>query len=136
MSNIRFLDQVAISAFGATTGPTGSFLITASAAPFDPKLIFTKGDGSTFEVTVQATTFPYTGSAIITGSLDLIGPITITGSSDTSPFIISMPDADIENDALEVNSEGLLVLGNFLITPTAVTGGIFYSASSFYVGLD
>ena len=112
-SNVRFLDQVPVSAYGNTTAltiDTGSFMITGSAS--GSTLTFTKGDGTTFELFVSGsgsgggtsvianpggsgdalTTisidgtvyvisgsggsgagFPYTGSAGISGSLDVNG---------------------------------------------------------------
>lgn len=73
---------------GVTTFNTGSFLITAS---IDLNTItFIKGDGSSFPITVNTgsggsstPTFPYTGSAIISGSLTITGSLnapSITGS--------------------------------------------------------
>jgi hypothetical protein len=60
--------------------PTGSLLTTASVNL--NTITFTKGDGTTFPITVNTgsggsggSTFPYTGSAVITGSL------TVTGST-------------------------------------------------------
>jgi hypothetical protein len=57
---------------------TGSLLTTASAA--GNVVTFTKGDGSTFPVTIStgsASAFPYTGSAQITGSLGITGSMMI-----------------------------------------------------------
>ncbi len=112
-SNVRFLDQVPVSAYGSTTAltiNTGSFMITGSAS--GSTLTFTKGDGTTFELFVSGSGssggtsvianpggsgdalstisidgtvyvisgsggsgagFPYTGSAGISGSLDVNG---------------------------------------------------------------
>ena len=58
---------------------TGSLLTTASVS--SNTITFTKGDSSTFNITVDTGSagsdpFPYTGSAIITGSLEVIGDIT------------------------------------------------------------
>lgn len=53
-SNVRFLDQVPISAYGNTTAltiNTGSFMITGSAS--GSTLTFTKGDGTTFDLLVS-----------------------------------------------------------------------------------
>ena len=53
-SNVRFLDQVPVSAYGSTTAltiNTGSFMITGSAS--GSTLTFTKGDGTTFELFVS-----------------------------------------------------------------------------------
>jgi hypothetical protein len=65
-------------ALNVTPTNTGSFLVTASAA--SNVITFTKGDASTFNVTVStgsaAAAFPYTGSAVITGSLVVSGSIT------------------------------------------------------------
>jgi hypothetical protein len=63
-----------------TTVNTGSFLVTASAV--SNVITFTKGDASTFNVTVDTgsagAAFPYTGSAVITGSLVVTGSVTST----------------------------------------------------------
>jgi len=81
--------------------------------------------------------FPYTGSAGITGSLAVVGPIVITGSSSTSPFLINIPDGNGDEDKLKVNEEGALVLGKLNTAPTAVSGAIFYSASNeFFFGFE
>jgi len=79
--------------------------------------------------------FPYTGSAGITGSLAVVGPIVITGSSSTSPFLINIPDGNGDEEKFKVNEEGTLVLGKLDTAPTAISGGIFYSASNeFFLG--
>ena len=80
--------------------------------------------------------FPFTGSAEITGSLEIIGFTNLTGST----FI----QGTIGQDALaiysgsekkvSINNEGVLQLDEFLYTPTAVSGGLMYSASSFWMG--
>mgnify|MGYP001220321801 FL=1 len=78
-NQVRFLDQVAVSAFGNTGGTettnTSSLLLTASAAT--NVITFTKGDGSTFPVTVDtgsaSSAFPFVGNAVITGSLTVSG---------------------------------------------------------------
>jgi len=48
-------------------------------------ITFTKGDGATFPITVNTgsvgSTFPYTGSAIISGSLTVTGSVNISGST-------------------------------------------------------
>ena len=63
------------------------------------------------------------------------GSLHITGSSTTTPFLISMNNGNGQSEKLKVNTEGLLVLGMFDTLPTAVTGGIAYSSSSdFYFG--
>lgn len=87
---------------------------------------------------VNGNIFPYTGSAIITGSLEVIGFSTLTGSL----FV----EGSIGYDALavysgsekkvSVNSEGVLALDEFLYTPSAVKGGLMYSASNFWLGIE
>ena len=56
---------------------TSSYLTSASAA----SLGFGSGDGES--------DFPYTGSAIISGSLDITGPLSITGFADVSASLAS-----------------------------------------------
>ncbi len=68
--------------FGSTVN-TGSLLTTASIS--GETIQFTKGNGDTFDITVPAgDSFPYTGSALITGSLGVTGSINST--SVTSSF--------------------------------------------------
>ena len=127
---------------GGGSTDTGSLLTTASAA--NNVITFTKGDASTFTVTVDTgsgggSLFPYTGSAEITGSLEVIGFTNLTGST----FI----QGTAGNDALavsdssgdkkfSVNSEGVVVLEEQTSEPTAVEGGIYYSHSQFYFGIE
>ena len=72
-----------------------------------------QGDGSNL-TGIATDPFPYTGSARITGSLDLIGPFT-TDSSISSPtsitFDINPSDADAEARLKWNDTEGTLDLG-------------------------
>ncbi len=126
---------------GGGSTDTGSLLLTASATT--NVITFTKGDNTTFDITIDTGSggdlFPFTGSADITGSLEVIGFSSLTGSV----FI----KGTINNDALavsdssgdkkfSVNSEGVTVLAEMTSTPTAVKGGIYYSASQFFFGLE
>jgi hypothetical protein len=140
-----------------TTGATAATatVISVNDYAFDYKqgvLEFTQNDPSTSSklyltaykyvgqtltqvVTSIVNLFPYTGSADITGSLNVVGPIVITGSSSTSPFLINIPDGNGDEDKLKVNEEGALVLGKLNTAPTAVSGALFYSSSNeFFFG--
>lgn len=79
-------DGSGLTGVGGST-PTGSLLTTASVSL--NTITFTKGDSSTFNITVDTgsgggsgTGFPFSGSAVITGSLFISGSagLTITGS--------------------------------------------------------
>ena len=90
---------------GSFTGSfTGSLFGTATTASYTPNALvtasvtlntitFTKGNGSTFPIIIDTgsgnSPFPYTGSARITGSLNVIGVTTITGSLIVSNSIDS-----------------------------------------------
>ena len=58
----------------------------------------------------------------------------LSGASE-SPFLISIPDTNGQNQKLQVNHQGTLRFGALDTLPTAITGGLVYSASSFYMGL-
>jgi len=126
-SNVRFLDQVSVSTYQTSGGEvidTGSFLINAVEDPSGGGIIFTRGNGNTFTVEVTSDLFPYTGSAIITGSLELEGP-----------FLVKLNDGNGDPNKFQVNNGGTVVLGKLNTTPTAVSGGIFYSSSNeFFLG--
>lgn len=73
---------------------------------------------------------------LFTGSLlSISSSIEITGSSTTTPFIIKLDDGNGQDEKLKVNNEGTLVFGNLDSPPTAVTGGLYYSNGSFYMGI-
>ena len=74
----------AISAsYALTASNTPNALITASVSL--NTITFTKGNGSTFPITVNTgsggAAFPYTGSALITGSLGITGSLSVTSSN-------------------------------------------------------
>tara|TARA_R110001592_G_scaffold160195_3_gene392285 strand:- start:9646 stop:12168 length:2523 start_codon:yes stop_codon:yes gene_type:complete len=91
-SNVRFLDQVSVSAYGNTTAagsgsPTGSFMITGSVNKNN--LTFTKGDGTTFELLVN------------TGSLDSIS--SLTGSLLSTASIVENTITFTKGDGSQFN---------------------------------
>tara|TARA_B110000285_G_scaffold231245_1_gene299533 strand:- start:2272 stop:2889 length:618 start_codon:yes stop_codon:yes gene_type:complete len=115
---------------GGGSTPTGSLLTTASS--LDNVITFTKGDNSTFSITIATGSgggggvqFPFSGSAQITGSLGLTGSLRV-----------DIADGNGSNTKFAINSEGVAVLADLNTTPTAVTGGIYYSSSQFYFGVD
>ena len=83
--------------------------------------------------------FPFTGDGVVQGSLRLTPP---TPTSTTSILTLEGGKGDIitinssSNIPLTVNSQGLIVLDNFMYTPEAIEGGILYSGSDFYLGVD
>ena len=68
-----------------------------------------------------------------TASIDRIESFNVViDTSGSSPFLIK-----IEGESkIEVNSEGVIVLGNMNSIPTAVTGGLYYSSGNFFVGIN
>ena len=136
---------------GGGSVSTGSLLTTASVA--GTTMTFTKGDNSTFDVTLPGGSGGTPGSPSnsiqfndggsfggdprfifekTTGLTQLSGSLQITGSSTSDIFIIKSASID----TLKVNTQGVLVLGEMVNTPTAVAGGVYYSASQFYVGIE
>jgi hypothetical protein len=72
------------SSFTSTASYVANSLITASVS--SNTITFTKGDGTTFPITVATgssggSSFPYTGSAIISGSLSVTGSVSITSTT-------------------------------------------------------
>ena len=87
-SNVRFLDQVPVSAYSSTSDAisTGSFMITGSVDSSN-KLTFTKGDGSTFELQVAASAS--SADALVTASVSA-STMTFT-KGDASTFEVDLP---------------------------------------------
>ena len=76
-------------------------------------------------------------SGVITGLTGSFSQTVITlktGAVD-SPFIITIADSNGQDNKLEVNKDGVLKMGALDDLPTAVTGGLVYSSSAFYMGL-
>jgi hypothetical protein len=132
-SSYALTASFALNGGGGGSTNTGSLLTTASVNL--NTITFTKGDGSTFPITINTgsgeSSFPYTGSAIITGSLIVTGSIIstlgFTGSLfGTSSFAITASTSITESKTITFN------LGSI---PTPITTGsknnsIFYSSYS------
>jgi hypothetical protein len=135
-SNVRFLDQVSVGSFQvASGGDTGSFLVNATEEQGGGGIVFTRGDGSSFIVEVTAEIFPYTGSAGISGSIDLVGTLNVEVAPGETAVAVYIEDNNGTPTKYQINGEGVPVLGALNLTPTAVGGGMFYSASNeFFLG--
>jgi hypothetical protein len=114
MANVRFLDQVSVSAFG-NTGDGGGSSISSSYA--ETASFAQSGDGNfsgSFSGSFQGDgsnltgivtdPFPYTGSALISGSLNLTGSLSVNSgiinlsSTPTSPGINSQVNIGADSD--------------------------------------
>ena len=87
-TNVRFLDQVPVSAYSTTSAltiNTGSFMITGSAS--GSTLTFTKGDGSTFDLQVAASAS--SADALVTASVAGTTMSFTKGDGDT--FSVALP---------------------------------------------
>ena len=85
----------------------------------------------------------FTGSINLTGSLGVTGPFTLQGDQEsTGSFRLELNGVDKYFSVningvsqVKVNEEGVLQVASKDITPTAVTGGLFYSSSNeYYLG--
>ena len=120
---------------GGGTTDTGSLLLTASVS--SNTITFTKGNGSTFPITVDTgsgggggITFPYSGSAIITGSLIVTGSSVLSGSVTLND--ITWPTADGDNgDIIYTNGAGVLTFDKTKVYAPVknVSGGTLYKGT-------
>ena len=77
--------------------------------------------------------FPFTGSADITGSLQVTGSATFeTGIGGNDFFIIKSGSVN----PVKFNGEGIMQFANTNFTPSAVAGGIYYSDSQWFLGIE
>jgi hypothetical protein len=77
--------------------------------------------------------FPFTGSADITGSLQVTGSSIFAAQvGGTDFFIIKSGSVN----PVKFNGEGIMQFANTNFTPTAVGGGIYYSASQWFLGVE
>jgi len=100
----------------ATTDTTGSQNITAS-----------------FAISASVAEYATTASYALNAFTNLITTGSITASVDVSNDIFLIKSASV--DMFKVNNEGVTILKTNSTTPSAVTGGIFYSGSGdFFFG--
>lgn len=87
----------------------------------------------------------FTGSVGITGSLGLIGPLRLEGDQEsTGSYKLELNGVDKYFSVningvpqVKINEEGVLQVVAKDTTPTAVTGGLFYSSSNeYYLGFN
>ena len=69
-----------------------------------------------------------TGSLYLTGSQEITGSLRLELTGVENYFSVNINGVP----QVKVNSEGVLQLTSKNITPTAVTGGLFYSSSNEY----
>ena len=77
--------------------------------------------------------FPFTGSADITGSLQVTGSSTFAAQvGGTDFFIIKSGSVN----PVKFNGEGIMQFADTNFNPTSVAGGIYYSASQWFLGVE
>lgn len=113
----EFLGLITAPTIEATTGSFDYMLIQGDIIPSTSSIYDLGNNSKTFR----------------TASIDRIESSNIIiNTSGSSPFLIK-----IDNEPkLEVNNEGTLVLGNMITPPTAITGGLYYSNGSFFMGIE
>tara|TARA_B100001093_G_scaffold438860_1_gene438474 strand:+ start:308 stop:718 length:411 start_codon:yes stop_codon:yes gene_type:complete len=105
--------------------------------------LFYFGSGSGEAVKSLDTFTNITASNNISASGQIIGStgsfaqtvITLKSGAEDSPFLITIADNNGQDNKLEVTKDGVLKLGALDTLPTAITGGLVYSSSAFYMGL-
>jgi hypothetical protein len=109
--------QVTGSVFASLFGGDGSELYNISTSSI-----------VNFDGEVTRLTFPYQGTAEITGSISLQKD----ENSNLDFFIIKSGSFN----SISINSEGVLKLGEFQYKPEPVEGGIMYYNSEFWLGFQ
>lgn len=78
--------------------------------------------------------FPFSGSAHITGSLNITGSSQFFKDPGSSNDFFLIKSASFSS--FRVNAQGVSIFGDFNYTPTPVKGGVMYSGSNFYAGIS
>ena len=76
--------------------------------------------------------FPFTGSADITGSLQVTGS-TVFSTQEGGVDFFTIKSGSV--DPIKFNGEGVMQFAGLDFTPTPIDGGIFFSASQFWLGV-
>jgi len=121
-------DQKRFAKFGADDGDiielSGSLHITGSNGH-----IITDGNiTASGNISANGTVLGITGSFNQT-------VITLKAGAQDSPFLIRIANSNGQDNKLEMTKDGILKFGALNTLPTAITGGLAYSASAFYAGL-
>ena len=119
---------------------TGSLLSLGGGAQ-NLESVLTQGSSTSIAITSSA---EYAISSSGIGSFGLVQTTTIKGEgveinvgTQSSPstdniFLIQIEDTT----KFTINNQGIMVLSEPLTTPTAVAGGIYYSSSIFFMGVE
>jgi len=78
--------------------------------------------------------FPFSGSAHITGSLNITGSSEFLKDPGLNSDFFLIKSASFTS--FKANVQGVSVFGDFNYTPTPVGGGMMYSGSNFYAGIS
>ncbi len=78
--------------------------------------------------------FPFSGSAHITGSLNITGSSEFLKDPGSNSDFFLIKSASFSS--FKVNAQGVSIFGDYTYTPTPVKGGMIYSGSSFYAGIS
>jgi hypothetical protein len=132
----------ALSSSFATTSISSSFAITASfvgnsivtASVSSNTITFTKGNGTTFPITVATgsgaggSAFPFTGSATITGSLTVTGSVTSTGGYTgsllgTASWATNVVNNGVTSVATAGTVSGITLTGGTITSTGTITLG-------------
>ena len=99
--------------------------------------LFYFGSGSGENVKILSNFTHITASGNIIGSTGSFSQtvITLESGAEDSPFLIKVANSNGQDNKLEVTKDGILKFGALDTLPTAITGGLVYSASAFYMGL-
>jgi hypothetical protein len=129
------LGSVVSASYAATASVLLGSIVSASlatnnlftASVVSNTITFTKGDASTFSLVVATgsatggSDFPYTGSAIISGSLDVTGRLSVTGSAYGNVIAVS-----VASNTASIN----LAAGNFFTVTLANSATTFFNVTN------
>ena len=99
--------------------------------------LFYFGSGSGEDVKILDSFAHITASGNIIGSTGSFAQtvITLESGAEDSPFLIKIANNNGQDNKLEVTKDGILKYGALNTLPTAITGGLVYSSSAFYMGV-
>lgn len=105
--------------------------LTGIVTPTPPRITF---NSVTASVENSDNIFLVTSASVDLFQINTSGSVTINSNGET-PFLIKNPSND---EILSVSQSGVVVLAtqSAELTSTAPNGGIYFTSSSFFVGLD
>lgn len=115
--------------------PTGSFKVSGSSeVKGKSDIISSKNSDYAFKVSGSVSKF--LNDIVVNSESTGSSNMEVHGDGNKDIFSLKLIEGGTEKEKLKVNDEGVLILGDFDNLPTPEKGGLIYSGSNLFLGVD